>query len=275
MELEPSVARHYARPDLLAAILAALREAGHDPEHPRLEDLAPLDELHVRGREPTAELGRALGLAPGQQVLDVGSGIGGPSRHLAVAHGCRITGIDLTEEYCRVATALAERLGLADRVAYQQGSALAMPFPDAGFDAAYTQHVAMNIADKPRLYAEIHRVLKSGARFGLYDLLQGPGGEVLFPVPWARDPATSFVVTPEALRGALQEAGFEILSWRESGAEARAWLAAQRERQRREGPRPSPVAILFGPEHPAILRNLARSLEEARVVPTEVICRRR
>ena len=82
-----------------------------------------------------------------------------------MAYNCQITGIDLTEEYCQVATELASRVGLFDRVRYQQGSALAMPFPDNSFDIAYTQHVAMNIADKAGLYREIARVLKPRGRF--------------------------------------------------------------------------------------------------------------
>ncbi|WP_204623531.1 class I SAM-dependent methyltransferase [Crenalkalicoccus roseus] len=274
MELEQRVVAHYSRGNLLAAMLEAVRAAGGDPDHPSEEALAELGEFHTRGREATAELGRALALAPGESVLDVGSGIGGPSRHLARAHGCHITGIDLTEEYCRTATALAERLGLADRVAYRHGSALAMPFADASFDAAYTQHVAMNIADKPRLYAEIARVLKPGGRFGLYDLLQGPGGEPHYPVPWARDAATSFLITPEALRDLLVQAGFAILSWRDTGAEVRAWLDELRAHQRRGEAVASPLPVLFGADFPNIARNLARNLEEGRVVPAEVICRR-
>lgn len=274
MDLERRVAAHYGRENLLRAILEAVRAAGGDPERPTEEALAALCEFHLRGREATVELGRALALAPGESVLDVGSGIGGPSRHMALAHGCRVTGIDLTEEYCRTATALAERLGLADRVAYRQGSALAMPFAEGSFDAAYTQHVAMNIEDKPRLYAEIARVLKPGGRFGLYDLLQGPGGEPHYPVPWAHDAGTSFLVAPAVLRALLESAGFEILSWRDTAGEVRAWFAALRERQQRGESAASPLPVLFGAEFPAIARNLARNLEEGRVVPAEVICRR-
>jgi len=275
MELEDRVAAHYSRDNLLEAILEAVRAAGGDPARPAEEMLAAVGEFHTRGRAATVELGQALALAPGEAVLDVGSGIGGPARYLARAHGCHITGIDLTEAYCRTATALAERLGLADRVAYRQGSALAMPFADAVFDAAYTQHVAMNIADKPRLYAEIARVLKPGGRFGLYDLLQGPGGAPHYPVPWARDAGTSFLVTPEALRPMLETTGFEILSWRDTAPEARAWLAELRERHQRGETLASPLPTLLGADFPSIARNLARNIEESRVVPTQVICRRR
>ncbi len=187
MSVETRVSSHYAHGDLLNAIDAALAKAGRNPAAPTLEDLAPIDEFHVRGREATKELGAGLGLREDHLVLDVGSGLGGPSRQLAMTYRCRITGIDLTEEYCRVATELASRVGLSDRVRYRQGSALAMPFPDASFDIAYTQHVAMNIADKAGLYREIARVLEPRGKLGIYDLLQGQGGPVHFPVPWAHD----------------------------------------------------------------------------------------
>jgi ubiquinone/menaquinone biosynthesis C-methylase UbiE len=146
--------------DVAGAILGALAASGKDLERLTIEDLAPIDEFHVRGREATAELAAGLMLAPGMAVLDVGCGIGGASRYLAAAHGCRVTGVDLTAAYCRAAAVLTERVGLGDRVEFRQGDALAMPFADAAFDAASTQHAAMNIEDKAGLYREVRRVLK-------------------------------------------------------------------------------------------------------------------
>lgn len=112
---EQEVARHYAHGNLEAAIDAALAAAGKDPARLAPEDLAPVDEFHIGGRMATAELAAQLGLAPGLHVLDIGSGLGGTARYLAEAHGCVVTGIDLTADYVRVATALAARVGLSDR----------------------------------------------------------------------------------------------------------------------------------------------------------------
>ena len=83
-------------------------------------------------------------------LLDIGCGIGGPSRFFAEERGCRVTGIDLTDDYVRTATALAARVGLGGQVSYRQASALALPFEAARFDGAYMIHVGMNIEDKPR-----------------------------------------------------------------------------------------------------------------------------
>jgi ubiquinone/menaquinone biosynthesis C-methylase UbiE len=274
MSIDRRVAEHYSRSDLASTILGALQAAGKDVDRLSLEDLAPVDEFHVRGRPATVELAGALGLAPGMRVLDVGSGIGGPSRYVAATYDCQVVGIDLTEEYCRVAALLAERVGVGDRVEYHPGNALAMPFADAEFEVAYTQHVAMNIEDKARLYAEVWRVLKPGGRFGIYDLLQGAGGEVAYPVPWARDASTSFLVAAPELRRLLEAAGFEVLGWRETVAEARQWLEQMKARMAEPDPPPSALRLLLGEDFQAVVQNIVRNLTEDRVRPTEVICRK-
>jgi SAM-dependent methyltransferase len=197
------VARHYGRGGLLGRILAALAEAGKDVEHLTIDDLAPVDEFHSRRRRATEELARMLAPTASDHVIDIGSGLGGPSRYLAATYGCRVSGVDLTEEFVAVATELTRRTGLAARVDFRVGSALELPFADASFDLGWTQNVAMNIADRPRYYAEMHRVLKPGARLAIQDVAQGPGGPVPFPVMWADTPALSFLRTPEETRTML------------------------------------------------------------------------
>ena len=150
-----AIVEHYGRADLGDAILDALKAAGKDIDHLTPDDLAPIDEFHTRGRTATVDLARLLSLKATDRVLDLGCGIGGPSRYLAKTFGCHVVGLDLTPEFCRVAAMLAERTGLADRVEYRQGDALAMPFADQSFDVVWSQNVVMNIADRDRLYAEI------------------------------------------------------------------------------------------------------------------------
>ncbi|MCG8554018.1 MAG: methyltransferase domain-containing protein, partial [Proteobacteria bacterium] len=201
-------------------------------------------------------------------------GIGGPSRLLAAGYGCRVAGLDLTEAYCRAARVMAGWVGLDGKLDYCAGDALALPFASSQFDLVWTQHVAMNIADKPRLYGEVRRVLKPGGRFALYDVLQGTAGEIRYPVPWARDPAISFPATAEALRAHLTAAGLEVLHWEDNSARSLDWFRGRR-RQAAEGGGPPPVGprILIGEDFQVLLGNLARSLEEGRAATLTAICR--
>lgn len=269
-----TVQAHYARSDLGNAILTALEKAGKDIECLTPEDLAPIDEFHIRGRAATLELAQAAGVDATMRVLDVGSGIGGTSRCLAREFGCRVTGLDLTDEYCRTAAMLSSRIGLAELVDYRQGDATNLPFPDASFDIVWTEHVAMNIPDKPALYREMHRVLKPGGTLAIYDVLAGPSGPVVFPVPWARTQESSFLVTPEALRDLLEKSGFNVTSWSDTTEAARAWFVALAEKIRKEGFPPLGFHLLLGSDFQAMAQNQRRNLEEGRIVLAQVVARR-
>ncbi len=269
--MNENIQRHYARRDLGKLILAALAKAGKDTNRLTPEDLEPVDEFHIRGRAATLELAQAVGLDSSKHVLDVGSGIGGSSRCIAREFGCRVTGIDLTDEYCRVATMLSERIGLDGLISYRQGDALNLPFPDASFDVVWTEHAAMNIRDKPRLYSEMSRVLKPGGTLAIYDVLAGPSTPVLFPVPWARSPEISFLVTPEELRQMLGTAGFKITNWIDTTSEARTWFASLAERISQDGLPPLGFHLLLGPDFQIMAQNQRRNLEEERIVLAQVV----
>ena len=166
------VEAHYTRPGLGEAILAVLKAAGKDIDYLTPDDLAPVDEFHGGQRPATIRLAELVGFTGTERVLDVGSGLGGPSRYLASRYGCRVSGVDLTAEFCRVAELLTQRTGLVGRVDYRQGNALDLPFDDMSFDVVWSQNAAMNIADRERLYREMHqngrqaRVARSRGRTG-------------------------------------------------------------------------------------------------------------
>jgi len=229
-ETATGVARHYGRGGLFGRIMTALAEAGKDVQHLTIDDLAPLDEFHSRRRRATEELARLLAPTPTDHVLDVGSGLGGPARYLATTYGCRVSGVDLTEEFIATAVELTRRTGLAGQVDFRQGSALELPFPTASFDLGWTQNVAMNIADRPRWYAEMHRVLRPGARLAIQDVAQGPGGPLHYPVNWADTAELSFLRTPEETRSLLEAAGFTVLVWEDNSETAMAEAEAERGR---------------------------------------------
>ncbi len=268
------VEEHYTHRDLAAAIFEALAAAGKNVNNLTLQDLAPVDEFHVRGQEATAELARAARLDATMHVLDVGSGVGGPSRYLAAQFGCRVTGLDLTEEYCRTAQVLADRIGLGDRILYRQGNALNMPFDAESFEVAWTQHTAMNIEDKSSMYSEMWRVVKRGGLIAIYDILAGDSGPVHFPVPWAREPSISFLATPDELHDLLEEVGFEILRWRDTTDLGREWFRAMRRRIREEGAAPLGFHVLLGPDFQTMTQNMIRNLDENRIALIEVLARK-
>ena len=188
-----------------------------------------------------------------------------PPRYLAATYGCRVTGIDLSQPFVDVAQMLTERAGLSSRVTFRRADALELPFAAASFDYAWMQHVAMNIADRDRLYGNIHRVLKPGGRLAIYDVVAGNGQPLLFPVPWARRPENSFLLTPDETRRALGKAGFTEVSWADQTAVGVAWLVEQ-QAPRPSGPTPPPLGIqvVMGPELSAMIANLGRNFREGK-----------
>ncbi|HUK61025.1 MAG TPA: methyltransferase domain-containing protein [Stellaceae bacterium] len=208
---ETIVQGHYGRGGILQRLEAALKATGKDPQKPSIEDLQPYDQLHGRGIVATRELARHASLRSGTRVLDLGFGIGGASRYLTHEHQCVVSGLDLTPEFVEVARTLSERCGLGGRIEFREGNALSLPYKDASFDCVWCHNVTMNIPDKPRLAAEVARVLVRGGRFVCAEAELGPKGEPIFPLPWARDPSSSFLVTPAEMRAALEGAGLRIL----------------------------------------------------------------
>lgn len=269
-----AVSAHYEVGDLGERILAALRAAGKDLEHLAPGDLAPLDAFHIRGRDATRELAALVQLDASHQVLDVGCGIGGSARHLATEYGCRICGIDLTEEYCRVAAMLSDRCGLSAQTSFRAASALELPFADASFDIAWTEHVQMNIADKARFYGEILRVLKPGGKLLFHDVFQGPGGEPHIPVPWAGGASISHLGAPAEIARLLQSIGLRQLHWEDVSAKSLAWFRALLERFATRGRPPLGLHLLMGADAPRKFENLARNLDEARIVVVQAVYER-
>jgi ubiquinone/menaquinone biosynthesis C-methylase UbiE len=270
------VARFYGGSGgLVEAIGSALDAAGFDRAELRPTDLAPVDEFHIRGRAATLEIAEALDLTAESHVLDLGSGLGGPARTLAELMGCTVTGIDLTPEFCEAAAALSEWTSLSDRTAFRSGDATATGLPDASVDAALSVHVAMNIADKPALYAEAFRVLRPGGRFVVYDVLQGEGGDVRYPVPWASDPSTSFLATPGQMRELLHGAGFDLVSEVDSSDESLAWFQQVRARTESDGPPAVTFAAFLGDAFGQMATNQVTNLVERRIRTVMFTCVRR
>ncbi|TMJ97039.1 MAG: methyltransferase domain-containing protein [Alphaproteobacteria bacterium] len=260
-----AVAEHYKKRALDDVILAALKAAGKDIEHLTPDDLAPVDEFHSGGRNTTVRLAQLAQINGSERVLDVGCGIGGPSRFLANKFGCQVTGLDFTAEFVALAAMLAQRTRLADKVTYRQGDALDLPFADASFDIVWSQNAAMNIADRDRLYGEMRRVLVPGGRLALQEIAAGPGGEPFYPAPWADDKSISFLSTPHATRAALERIGFRVIAWQDTTQEALEQQMARTKALESASLPPLGLHILIGEAFPTVTKNMLRNLQEQRL----------
>ena len=257
------VETHYTRTDLGEAILAALRAAGKDIDHLTPDDLAPVDEFHGGQQPATVRLAELVGFAGSERVLDVGSGLGGPSRYLAWRYGCRVSGVDLTAEFVRVAEMLTRLTGFVGPVDYRQGDALDLPFESESFDVVWSQNAAMNIADRDRLYREMRRVLKPGGKLALQEVAAGPGGPPHYPVQWAREPSISFLYSQKATRAKLATAGLRVTAWQDTTEPA--LQSATARARNADGPPPAlGTHLLLGGDWQAMFRNSGRNLEERR-----------
>ena len=273
MTIEQQVAQHYGQKNLGAHILAALMQAGKDIARLNIDDLAEIDEFHLGWRAQTAQLGKDLQLSNTDHVVDIGCGIGGPARYFASQYGCRVTGFDLTPAFIDAARMLTLKCRLGERIVFEVGSALAMPFASGGFDAACLIHVGMNIADKSTLFAEAKRVLRPGGRFAIYDVMLMDDVPLAYPMPWSSGPLTSFVAGPATYRQLLEKAGFVLEAEYNRRDDVLAAIAARRARMALEAPPILGLHVIMGPEAKPRLQNVLSALEQGNIAPIEMILR--
>ncbi|QWG17653.1 methyltransferase domain-containing protein [Bradyrhizobium sediminis] len=275
MPTQQDVSDHYTHGGLAAAIRSGIESLGKTINSVTVDDLAPVDEFHIGGRQASEDFLGQLDLSPEKHVLDVGCGLGGAARFVANRYGCRVTGIDLTPEYVETAKVLCRWVGLDNSISLHQGSALAMPFADRAFDRAYMLHVGMNIDDKAKLCSEVSRVLRSNALFGIYDVMKVGDGELTYPVPWATTATSSAVAKPAQYREALEAAGFSVIAERNRRDFALAFFDQLRARTAAaDGPPPLGLHILMGRNTPDKVQNMIQNISNGRIAPVELIARK-
>jgi SAM-dependent methyltransferase len=263
MKEAAAVIGHYGMSDIVERMLGGLAAAGYDTGKPTVEMFNLADQMHGGGLNATQVLARLAGIAGSMRVLDAGCGIGGSSRYLAHTFGCRVEAIDMTPEFVAATLRLNALCRLDDRIAVREGSVTDLPYENGSFDQVWSQNVTMNVADKPRMFAEVHRVLKPGGRFSFSHLAQGPAGEPFYPLPWASDASYSFLCTPEQILRSLRDAGFAKI-------ETHSQVSGP-------GTRPTNdigAAAAMGADMPQRQANAARSAKDGRLVPMLVVTER-
>ena len=266
------IAEHYAQLNLGQAIEAGLTTMGLSTAELTTADLAIVDEFHMGGRDATEHLLGQLDLTADMTVLDVGCGIGGAARHCAQAFGCSVAGVDLTPGYVEVAQLLTGWVGLSDQVTFHCANGADLPFKKRTIDAAFLLHVGMNVADKTGLFSSVAKVLRPGAKFGLYDLMRFTIGDLTYPMPWASSAATNFIATPDSYEASLTAAGFEVLH-REDRTSAMLELMIAVAQPAKDGQDPPPLGLhlLMGPDADLKLLNVVEAMEAGILGPVEIV----
>lgn len=269
-----AIADHWARGDVYAVIVAALSKMSKPLDALTVEDLAPVDHFHARGFPATVELADRLPVTAGQRLVDIGCGLGGPARYLAKRFQCQVSGVDITAPFIDAARKLTALLRMEGQVALEVGDGQRLPYPDASFDGAYTQHVTMNIADRPGFFAEAYRVLKPGGFFALTEHGLGPRGSPHYPLPWSMDGSGAYLVTPAETRALLGRAGFEAIQMEDTGPKYAAGYRVAIERAEKGEVPPLGIHLLMGETTLAKTRNALRNIDEGRTHPIQLICRK-
>jgi len=185
--------------------------------------LDTLDQFHVGGAGAVDLLIPTLALRPGDRIVDVGSGLGGPARQIAARTGNRVVGIDITAAYVDAARDLTAKAGLEELVSFEL-SDIADVEPDEPFRAAVTMHVQMNVRDKVTWFGQIADTLADGARLAVWEICQPRAAPLPWPLPWSLDGSDSFVVSADTLRDSIEAGGFATVRWTDRSAWTLNWF---------------------------------------------------
>ena len=217
-----------------------LKAAGIGEQDPiPLELLSRFDQYHYFGADAVHEAIAALGLGEQDQVLDLGSGIGGPARVLAAGSGCRVTALELQADLHATARTLTKRCGLHHRVEHLNGNFLDSVVAHGQFDAVVSWLVFLHIPERERLYQGCFEALRPGwapVDRGLFRNAPRSRTRIAATSPTSST-ATTCRAWKHSARG-LRRAGFEAVElvdhsalWGQFVAERTVGYRASRKRQ--------------------------------------------
>ncbi|RKY95195.1 MAG: SAM-dependent methyltransferase [Ignavibacteriae bacterium] len=261
----------YTSTNLFPTILKALKATGKDINNLTIKDLVPVDAFHIRGIEATKELASLIEIKPDYKILDIGCGIGGSARFLASKYKCFVTGVDVTEEYCKAAIELSKLLNLEDKTDFSHADAIDLPFENESFNIVWSEHVQMNVENKQKFYQEIYRVLKSGGKLLFYDVFKGRGDEIFYPVPWANDSSTDFLTEQNETKYLIGSLDFKINYWEDKTELSKNWFSAMVAKVKNREPSPLGLHLVMGKNANEKFQNMVRNLNEGNITVAQAV----
>ncbi len=191
-----------------------LTAAGFADDDPlTVADLSAFDQYHYFGTQAVNDATERLAIGAESRVLEVGSGIGGPSRHLAERTGCRVTALELQSDLDEVARSLTGRCGLSERVEHACGDVLAHPLPAETYDAVVSWLALYHVPDQTALFARCARALKPGGALYAEDLYERAPLTADEQDRIAHELYGAGLATRENYCTTLKEAGFEDIAF--------------------------------------------------------------
>ncbi|NNG27028.1 MAG: class I SAM-dependent methyltransferase [Ignavibacteriaceae bacterium] len=262
---------YYTTPNLFTSILKALKATGKNIDNLTIKDLAPVDSFHIRGIKATKDLASLVKINPEEKILDLGCGIGGSARFLAASYGCSTTGIDITKEYCNAASELSKLLSLEDKTEFHHADVTDLPFGIESFNIVWSEHVQMNIENKLKLFQEVYRVLKPGGKLLLYEVFKGKGDEIYYPVPWADDSSTDFLVEQNEIKNLLISLGFKINIWKDITELSKNWFSETVDKMKSREPSPLGLHLVMGKKSDEKFHSMVCNLNENRIAVVQAV----
>jgi cyclopropane fatty-acyl-phospholipid synthase-like methyltransferase len=191
-------------------------------------DAYPFDQLHYHGVESVAHGIEACGIMPGQSVLEVGAGWGGPSRCIATETGALVTALELQADFNAVGEEVSARCGLSELVRHLEGDFLTEDLPQKQFDHVVSWLALYHIPGRATLSQKMHDVLRPGGMLFFEDLMQGSAFDALAdPDALSRELFANSLVSKDQSVHALEQAGFEVVEARTMTEDWRAFTTSR------------------------------------------------
>ena len=253
---------HYSQPNLSRLIDTALSEVRLLNQTLDHKLISAIDQFHIGGLRATMDMIRLANFMPQDLVLDIGCGIGGPSRTIASECNCKVTGVDLDLGYCKAARSISKSLGLGEQTHFIQANALNLPFEDRSYDAVWTQHITMNISNKNALWGEFYRVLKPAGKLLMYEVTctSDDKEKIKYPTPWASKSEDSFLENINNYKESLNKCGFFIEHLEDVSSMAKSSIKSVIERIKQNGQHKPGLEIVLGGRFSVMMENLLDSL---------------